>query len=46
MEEPMNMAVKSGIIGGLLYGFGQFILFLIIGLIFFIASVFISDENL
>ena len=37
------MTKKDSVIGGLLYGFSQFMMYLIIGLIFFIAAAFMSD---
>ena len=39
------MTKKDSVIGGILYGLGQFMMYLIIGLIFFIASAFMADPN-
>ena len=43
MEVPYSITKKDSIVGGILYGFAQFMMYLIIGLIFFIASAFMSD---
>ena len=44
MEEPYSLAIKKGNVSGLLYGFSQFIMFLIFGLLFFIGSLFVRDN--
>lgn len=44
LEEPHQLGVKKGIVSGVLFGFSQFILFLIFGLLFFLGSVVVRDN--
>ena len=42
----MRLATRKGHISGILYGLSQFIMFIVIGLIFYLGSIFIRDHNL
>ena len=46
LEKPYSLAIKNGIISGFFYGLAQLIMYLVVGLIFFIGSVFVRDNNL
>lgn len=43
---PFQIAVKKGNISGLLFGLSQFTMFVVFGLIFYLGSIFIRDNNL
>lgn len=42
----MQFGVKKGIISGLLYGFIQFCMFFIFGLVLYIGIIFMTDHDL
>ena len=44
LEEPQMLGIKKGLVSGVLFGFSQFILFLIFGLLFFLGSVVVRDS--
>ena len=46
LEEPLSIGNKKGIMSGLFFGFSQFILFLVFGLIFWLGIVFMNHNNL
>ena len=37
--------IKNGIVAGLIYGFSQFLLFMVFALIFYIGSLFVRDTD-
>ena len=43
MEAPYEMALKGSLFGGFFYGLSQFFMYLVIGLIFYISSLFMRD---
>jgi ATP-binding cassette subfamily B (MDR/TAP) protein 1 len=43
---PYQIGVKKGNISGVLFGFSQFIMYVVFALIFFLGAVFIRDNNL
>lgn len=45
METPYNLALKKGIIAGILYGCSQIIMFSIFGLLFYIGAIFVRDHK-
>ena len=45
MEEPFNLAVKNGIVSGFFYGIAQFIMFIVIALIFYLGSLFVQNNG-
>ena len=45
LEKPLELSLKNSLVGGLLFGFAQSLLYFIIGLIFYLASVFLADPN-
>lgn len=45
MEKPYNLAVKNGIVSGFFYGIAQFIMFIVIALIFYIGSLFVQNNG-
>ena len=46
LQEPLRLATKKGHIAGICYGISQFIMFIVIALIFYIGTIFIRDNNL
>lgn len=46
LKVPYEIGVKKGNISGLLFGFSQFIMYLVFALIFYFGAVFIRDNNL
>ena len=46
LKIPYEIAVKKGNISGLLFGFSQFIMYLVFALIFYLGAIFIRDNNL
>lgn len=45
MELPFSLAVKSGIVSGFFYGIAQFIMFIVIALIFYLGSLFVQNNG-
>ena len=46
LDIPLQLAVKGGIISGFFYGIAQFVMFLVIALIFYLGSIFVRDNGL
>lgn len=45
LQIPEALAVKNGIISGFFYGLAQFIMFLVIALIFYLGSLFVQNNG-
>ncbi len=45
MALPLSLAVKSGIVSGFFYGIAQFIMFIVIALIFYLGSLFVQNNG-
>ena len=45
LEVPASLSTKKGIVAGLLYGFSQFVLYLVFSLILFLGAVFVRDNE-
>ena len=46
LVDPLSVAIKKGNISGILYGFAQFIMFVVFAVIFYLGSIFIRDNGL
>lgn len=46
LVEPEKVGVRKGMISGFLYGLTQIIMFFVFGLIFYLGTVFMRDNNL
>lgn len=46
LKVPYEIGVKKGNISGILFGFSQFIMYLVFALIFYLGAVFIRDNGL
>ena len=46
LNKPYSLAIKNGLVSGFFYGLSQLIMYLVVGLIFFIGSVFVRDNDL
>ena len=46
LELPLALALRKGHISGLLYGVSQFLMYIVIALIFYLGTIFIRDNNL
>ena len=42
----MKLATKKGNVAGILYGLSQFVMFIVVSLIFYLGAIFIRDNNL
>ncbi len=42
---PLGLAVKSGFVSGFFYGIAQFIMFIVIALIFYLGSLFVQNNG-
>jgi len=40
LDAPHEQMIKSGILSGLLFGFSQVMTFIVVGLIFYVGSIF------
>ncbi len=45
MNSPKKLAIKNGLISGFLYGLAQIIIFVMIGFIFHIGSIFVKNNG-
>ncbi len=45
MRGPLGLAVKSGFVSGFFYGIAQFIMFIVIALIFYLGSLFVQNNG-
>lgn len=45
LDVPLNLATRNGIMSGFFYGLAQFIMFVVIALIFYLGSVFVRDNG-
>ncbi len=45
LEDTEESVIKNGLVTGLLFGFGQTATYIIMGLIFFIGTVFVQTYN-
>ena len=46
LEEPLSLGVNKGMVAGILYGISQLILFITFGLMYYLGSIFVRDNNL
>ena len=45
MIKPYGLAVKKGVFSGFFFGLSQFILFILVGLLFYLGSLFVRDTT-
>ena len=46
LVEPLQLATKKGHVAGILFGFSQFVMFIVIALIFYLGIIFLKNFNL
>lgn len=46
MKKPYSLAIKSGIVSGFFYGISLLIMYIVVGLIFYLGSVFVDANDL
>lgn len=45
LKVPEQFSVKNGLISGFFYGIGQFIMFLVIAVIFYLGAMFVANNG-
>ena len=45
LSGPESLSKKKGLVSGILYGFSQFIMYLVFGLILYLGSVFVEENS-
>ena len=46
LDEPLALGVNKGMVAGILFGLSQLILFVTFGLMYYLGSIFVRDNNL